>query len=99
MRLTELWTHARATRFGFLAGFAALLLWPAHAIAGPAVRPAFVAALAVTAVCGTTQLAMSLIDLLTVRRDRRVLPARIFDLALGIALTLPSGLALLTLLR
>lgn len=98
MRLNEVWSHARATRAGFVAAMAALILWPLHAVLGAAVRPAFIAALAVTAACGGSLLFMGTADLLTIARSRRVLPARIFDLAFAAALTVPSVLALTALL-
>lgn len=98
MRLSEVWTRARATRTGAVAALAALFLWPLHAIIGEPARPAFVAALMLTAACGASLLLMSVADLLTVERGRRVLPARIFDLAFAAALAIPAGLALLTLL-
>lgn len=98
MRVSEIWTLPRAIRLGLLASLAALLLWPAHAVSPERVRPAFVAALALVALCGVSILLMSLIDLLTVARDRRILPARVFDLLLGLALTIPSVLALFDLL-
>jgi len=97
MRMSDIWTLPRAIRLGLLAAFAALLLWPVYAVAQQ-VRPAFVAALALTALCGASILAMSLIDLLTVPRDRRILPARVFDVALGLGLTIPPLLALLDVL-
>lgn len=98
MRLRDTWTLARAIRIGLIAAAAALLLWPAHAVSPERVRPAFIAALAVTAICGASILSMSIADLLTVTRDRRILPARLFDLALGLSLTIPSALALFDLL-
>jgi hypothetical protein len=97
MRVSDIWTLPRAIRFGLLAGFAALLLWPVYAVAQQ-VRPAFIAALIVAALCGISILLMSLIDLLTIARDRRILPARVFDLLLGLALTIPPVLALFDLL-
>lgn len=99
MRLGDIWTLRQATRIGFIAGFAALLLWPVYALAQEPARPAFVAALALAAFCGASILFMTIVDLLTVARDRRILPARVFDLALGAALTLPPLLALDSLLR
>ena len=98
MRVRNIWTLPRAIRLGLLASFAALLLWLAHAVSPERVRPAFVAALALVALCGASILLMSLVDLLTVARDRRILPARVFDLLLGLALTIPSVLALFDLL-
>lgn len=94
MRLGEIWTMQRAVRAGFLSGLAALLLWPVHVVVQAPARPAFIGALAIAAICGASILFMSVIDLLTVARDRRVLPARIFDLSFGAMLTIPSVLAL-----
>lgn len=85
-------------RWGLIAGLCALILWPVHALAQEPARLPFLAALTVTALCGAVVLAMTLIDLVTVRRDRSVLPARVFDLALGVLLALPSGAALIALL-
>jgi hypothetical protein len=99
MRLSDIWTLARAIRLGLIAGLIALLLWPMHVISPERVRPAFIAALAVTAAGGASILLMSIIDLLTVRRDRRILPARLFDVALGLVLTVPPVLGLLDLLE
>jgi hypothetical protein len=98
MRLSEIWTLARAIRLGLVAGLVALLLWPVHAVSPERIRPLFIAALAATAAGGVSILSMSVADLLTVRRGRRILPARLFDLALGLALTLPPVLALFSLL-
>lgn len=98
MGLKTIWTLPHAIRFGLLAGLAALLLWPAHAISPDRLRTAFIAALGLTAICGGSILFMSLFDLLTVARDRRILPARVFDLLLGLGLTVPSVLALFSLL-
>jgi hypothetical protein len=94
MRLSDIWTLARAVRLGLIAGLIALLLWPVHVISPDRVRVAFIAALAVTAACGVSILFMSIADLLTVTRDRRILPARLFDVALGLGLTIPPVLAL-----
>lgn len=98
VRLDEIWTMRRAIRIGFLSGLAALLLWPVYTVVQRPVEPVFTAALALAAICGASILVMSAIDLLTVVRDRRVLPARIFDLAFGAMLAIPSGLALASLI-
>ena len=86
-----------ANRWGVIAGLAALALWPAYALLQDSVRPWYLAALAVTALCGATILVAALIDLATVRRDRSVLPARLFDLGLGLLLAGPSTAALVDL--
>ena len=98
MQLSDLWTLKHATRIGLVAALAALLLWPLYAVVQEPVRAAFVAALAVVAFCGVSILFITAVDLLTVVRGRRVLPARIFDLLLGAALAVPAGLALAGLL-
>lgn len=96
MRLTEFWTLKQATRIGLLAGLAALLVWPVYAVMQGVAGPPFIVALAVTAFCGLSILLMTVIDLVTVTRDRRILPARVFDLAFGALLALPSAAALAT---
>jgi hypothetical protein len=93
----ELWNLRRATLVGSLAGLAALLLWPAHAFAA-SLRWPFVAALALTALAGASILAFILLDMATVRRSRRVRPARMFDVALGLALLAPAAVMLRELL-
>lgn len=97
-RLADIWTLRRATGVGCVAGLAALLLWPAYAVMQETARIAFVAALALTLACGLSILAMTATDLLTVTRDRRILPARLFDLVLGALLVVPPALALAALL-
>jgi drug/metabolite transporter (DMT)-like permease len=85
-------------RWGLTAGFAALVLWPVYAAVQEPVRPWYMAALALAAACGAVILLAALLDLATVRRARSVLPARVFDLCLGLLLVVPSGAALVELL-
>lgn len=99
MQLKTLWSVGHATRIGLIAGFAALLLWPAYATWQAPVRELFVSALAVTAFCGVSILMISAVDLLTVSRSRTVLPARMFDIALGALFAIPSCAALADLFR
>lgn len=87
----QIWTMRRATLVGMIAGIAALLLWPAHAVVQGPVRLPFIGALALAAACGASILFFSILDLATVRRGRRVRPARAFDLALGLALLVPTA--------
>jgi putative flippase GtrA len=96
--MRSFWTARNAIRFGLIGGAAALVLWPIYGIVQQPALPLFMLALALTAVCGLSILAFTAIDLLTVRRARSVLPARMFDLALGLLLSVPSGGALLDLL-
>lgn len=92
--MSALWTLRRATLSGTVAGLAALLLWPAFALAQEPLRWPFVIALAVTALSGASILGFVTLDLLTVKRGRRVRPARAFDLVLGLLFTVPAALAL-----
>lgn len=87
----QIWTLRRATLVGSIAGAVALLLWPAHAMWHERLYWPFVTTLALTALCGASILAFTVIDMLTVRRGRRVRPARAFDLALGLALFVPTA--------
>ncbi|MBS0502298.1 MAG: hypothetical protein JSS55_00560 [Proteobacteria bacterium] len=99
MRPRDIWSLRHATRAGFVAGLAALLLWPVYSVTQGPVGPLFMAALAVTAFCGVSILFITAVDLATVRRDRSILPARIFDLALGALLAIPAGAALASLVQ
>lgn len=99
MRPRDIWSLRHATRTGFIAGLAALLLWPVYSVSQGPVWPLFVAALAVTAFSGISILFITAVDLATVSRGRSILPARIFDLALGALLTLPAGTALVSLIQ
>ncbi len=99
MRLSEMWTLGHATRLGLAAGLAALLLWPAYALLHEPMRGPFMAALGLTCFCGLSILFITVTDMMTVRRGRRILPARVFDLLLGSMLALPTGAALSDLMR
>jgi hypothetical protein len=88
------WSRRRATLAGSLAAAAALLLWPAFLFWQTPLRLAFAASLAVAALCGASILVITLIDMATVRRGRRVRAARAFDLAYGLVLTVPPALLL-----
>lgn len=89
----------RAVQIGVSAGLVAALLWPVYAIVQEPARWPFMAALAIAAVCGLWIVGVTAIDLLTVHRARAVLPARMFDLALGLAMAVPSAAGLDGLLR
>lgn len=97
MRLGEI-LKRHATRWGVIAGFAAIAVWPAYAtLQGPLLYP-FVGALLLTAGAGLTIVIITVIDLATVRRSRHARPARAFDLVLGTLLTAPALAALSDLL-
>jgi hypothetical protein len=85
------WTVKRATGIGVLAGFAALVLglfykaWPAL------LRVPFMLLCAATALCGLSILWITAVDRFRHgRRGERLMPLRVFDLAVATALTLPS---------
>jgi hypothetical protein len=83
------WTVKRATGTGVVAGLAALLLslfypgWPAI------LRLPFLLAAAVAALCGLSILWITAVDRLRYGRHR-LMPLRVFDIALALLLALPS---------
>ena len=89
------WTVKRATGFGVIAGFAALVLglfastWPAL------LRLPFLLLCGAAALCGLSILWITAVDRLRYgRRGDRLIPLRVFDIVLALALTLPSLWAL-----
>jgi drug/metabolite transporter (DMT)-like permease len=84
------WTIGRATGVGVTAGLAAVILWPIYAAYQERVLWAFVAALAVAAVCGVSILLITLVDAILKPRARSLRPIRAFDVALGLLLAGPS---------
>jgi hypothetical protein len=93
-------TVPRAIGFGASAGAAALLLWLASiSMAGIFVLP-YVAALAVTALCGAYILLATWYDSYrNPRRGVRIRPIRGFDIAAGLLLIGPALWALYPFLR
>ncbi len=92
------WTIPRATGIGVTAGLAALLLWPLYASYQQSVLWAFVAALAVAALCGLSILLITAGDMVLHRRGQSMRPVRAFDLLLGLLLAVPSLIQLEALL-
>jgi drug/metabolite transporter (DMT)-like permease len=92
------WTIGRATGVGIVAGLAALVLWPLYAALQERVLWAFLAALAVAAICGVSILLISLLDALLKPRGRSLRPIRAFDVAVGLLLAGPSLIQLEALL-
>lgn len=85
------WTVPRAAGIGLVAGAAALALWTIRHDLPAAYR----AALAITAFCGLSVLAITAFDILTHRRGERMRAVRAFDIAVGLLLAAPSIDALL----
>jgi drug/metabolite transporter (DMT)-like permease len=94
------WTIPRASGIGVVAGLASILLWQAYAAWQEPVRTAYLVALAVTLLCGATVLLLTAADMMFHRRrGRRIRPVRAFDIVLGLLLTLPTIVALASLLE
>ena len=100
MKLLRSWTITQAMQIGLVAGLLALILWPAYAIFQDPLRLPFAASLAASAFCGLSILAITITDLLFHRaRGRRLRPIRVFDIVLGVSMTLPGLMALPGILR
>jgi drug/metabolite transporter (DMT)-like permease len=85
------WTLGKATGVGAVAGVAALLLWPAYVVVQEPLLVPYVMALATAAFCGASILWITAADLLFHRRrGERLIPMRVFDVALALLLVIPS---------
>lgn len=93
------WTINRAAGTGIVAGLIALILWPVFAAWQEPVRPFYLAALGITAFCGLSILAISIVDLLIHTRGKRMVSVRTFDIVLALLLAGLAGSALYALLR
>jgi hypothetical protein len=92
------WTIGRATGIGVSAGLVAVMMWPLYAAwPEPLLWPFFVV-LAVTAFCGASILLLTLKDIYHRSRGAIMHRIRIFDLALGLLLAVPSLIQLNSLL-
>jgi len=95
MKLLKAWTITQAMRVGLLAGLVALILWPAYAIFQNPLRLPFAASLATLAFCGLSILVITVADLLFHRpRGKRLRPIRVFDIVLGLLMTVPGLMTL-----
>lgn len=93
------WTIGRATGVGAVAGLVSLVLWPIYAALQDAVFLPYVLSLAVAALCGLSILWITAADLmLHRRRSGRLVPIRTFDAAVAILLSVPTLVALSSLL-
>ena len=93
------WNARRAAGPGLVAGCVAFFLWPAYASFPEFAFLPFVIALCFACFCGTSILALTVVDLRNNQRGRRVRPIRAFDVIFGLALAMPSALELSSLLR
>jgi hypothetical protein len=88
------WTIQRATVAGIAAGVTALLL---SALSGSWHEPLlgiYAGLLAFTSCCGASVLWITMLDVRNRGRGGRMRPIRVFDVAAGLALILPSAYAL-----
>ena len=92
------WTIGRATGVGVSAGLLALILWPAYAAWPEALYWPFVAALAVTFLCGASILLITLKDIFSRSRGLMMHRIRLFDIVLSLLLAIPSLIQLEALL-
>lgn len=88
------WTIQRATVIGIAAGLAALLLSAMSESWHEPLLGVYSGLLAFTALCGASILWITFLDIRNRGRGGRMRPIRIFDLAAGLALVLPSAYAL-----
>ena len=94
------WTLQRAEAAGIIAGLIALLLWSAFAHWPQALEIPFAVALAATAFCGLSALWITARDMSAGPKRGKMLRAiRVLDIAIGVALTVPSLYALRLLAR
>jgi hypothetical protein len=80
------WTLGRASGIGVSAGLVALILWPFWGDSDGVLLWPFAASAALAAVCGASILLITLFDIVTHRRGRRMRPVRGFDIVLGLGL-------------
>ncbi len=98
--LIRSWTIQRAEAVGIVAGLAALMLWSAFAHWPRMLEYPFAAALAITAFCGLSILWITARDMSSGPKRGKMLRAiRVLDIAIGIALAIPSLYALRLLAR
>jgi hypothetical protein len=93
------WTIPRAAGVGIVAGIGAILLGGLFEYPSDAMLAGYLILVAVTALCGASMLWITLLDMRERGTSGRILPIRGFDVALGLALLLPSLYALRPLWR
>jgi hypothetical protein len=90
MNPLKLWTIRNALAAGIVAGCASMVLWPIFAASNDLLLP-FLIILAITGFCGLSVICITIFDLaMHRRRGSRLIPIRVFDMALGLLLAVPS---------
>jgi len=98
MNPLKAWTIRNALAAGIIAGVVAMTLWPLYAASNNLLLP-FLIALGITGFCGLSVLGITVFDIAVHRRrGARLIPIRVFDIALGLALAVPSLIELHALL-
>lgn len=93
-RPLQRWTLQRASGVGVVCGLAAILLAGLFGSPPDAVGALYLLLLAITALCGASILWITAFDIRDRGTSGRMRPIRGFDVALGLALLLPSLYAL-----
>ena len=88
------WTIQRATVAGIGSGLAALLLAAAYGSWAELVLYPYAALLALAFLSGASILLITFMDMRARKRGAQVRPIRMFDVAAGIIITVPSAYAL-----
>lgn len=88
------WTIQRATGIGVVCGVAAILIAGLFATRRDGLLYPYAALLAVTALCGASILWITVFDMRARGTSGRMRPIRGFDVAVGLALLVPSLYAL-----
>lgn len=90
MNPLKAWTIRNALAAGMVAGLIAMILWPLYAVSNDLLLP-FLVALGITRFCGLSVLCITVFDIAVHRRrGARLVPIRVFDIALGLVLAVPS---------
>ncbi|MGZ8337678.1 MAG: hypothetical protein ACXWUP_03025 [Allosphingosinicella sp.] len=90
----NLWTIPRASGVGIVCGVAAILVVGLLGSSGPFLLYLYAALLVATVICGASILWITAFDMRARGTTGRMRPIRTFDIALGLALLLPSLYAL-----
>ena len=88
------WTIQRATGIGVVTGFLAIMVAGLFSLTRDSFLYPYGALLAVTAFCGASILWITMFDMRTRGTSGRMRPIRAFDIAVGLALLVPSLYAL-----
>ena len=92
--VAKYWKIQRATGIGVVTGFLAIMIAGLSSLSRDGLLYPYAALLAVTAFCGASILWITMFDMRTRGTSGRMRPIRGFDIAIALALMLPSLYAL-----